>query len=100
MARGSQSKEVITQKILETFTGSFINDKEIRIPMIEDGAEVQIKITLTAAKENIAHEGAAADFNPAFEADSAFPAPVNKEPIKATEEEKANVAAMMQALGF
>ena len=100
MARGSLSKEIITQKILETFAGAFINDKEIRIPMLEGGEEVQIKITLTAAKENIAHEGAAGDFNPAFETASAFPTSVNKEPIKATEEEKAAVAEMMAALGF
>lgn len=99
MARGSSSKEIITQKILETFAGAFINDKEIRIPMLEDGSEVQIKVTLTAAKENIAHNGAAGDFNPAFETESAFPAPI-KEPVKATEEEKAAVAEMMSALGF
>ena len=37
-AKGSQSKEIITQKILEVFAGAFVNDKEIRIPMLEDGA--------------------------------------------------------------
>lgn len=100
MARGSQSKEVITQKILETFAGAFLNDKEIRIPMLEDGSEVQIKVTLTAAKENIEHSGAADGFNPAFETESAFPTSVKKEPIKATDEEKAAVAEMMSALGF
>jgi len=98
MARGSQSKEVITQKILETFVGAFLNDKEIRIPMLEDGSEVQIKVTLTAAKENIDHNSAGAGINPAFE--SAFPEPVKKEILKASEEEKAAVAEMMSALGF
>ena len=52
-AKGAVSKDIITKQILDTFAGSFINDKEIRIPMIEDGMEVQIKVTLTAAKENI-----------------------------------------------
>lgn len=52
-ARGSQSKELITNKILEVFEGSFINDKELRIPVIENGEEIQIKITLTAAKTNV-----------------------------------------------
>lgn len=52
-ARGSVAKEELTQKILCTFPNAFLNGKEIRIPMIEDGMEVQIKVTLTAAKENI-----------------------------------------------
>lgn len=52
-AKGAISKEKITAKILETFEGAFINDKEIRIPCIEDGAEVQIKVTLTCAKINV-----------------------------------------------
>lgn len=97
-AKGSQSKEIITQKILEVFAGAFVNDKEIRIPMLEDGAEVQIKVTLTAAKENIDHNGAGAGINPAFE--SAFPEPVKKEMLKASEEEKAAVKEMMKNLGF
>lgn len=52
MAKGAVSKEKITQKLLEVFEGSFTyNDgKEIRIPMVEDGSEIQIKVTLTAAK--------------------------------------------------
>ena len=53
-ARGAESKQIITKKILEIFPNSFQYDnKEIRIPMIEDGAEVQIKVTLTAAKTNV-----------------------------------------------
>ena len=31
MAKGAQSKELVTKKILETFDGSFQYDKEIRI---------------------------------------------------------------------
>lgn len=54
MTKGSLAKEQITKKILETFENSFIyNDKEIRIPWIEDGQEVQIKFSLVCAKENI-----------------------------------------------
>ena len=33
-AKGTESKAKITEKILEVFNNSFINDKEIRIPMI------------------------------------------------------------------
>ena len=52
-ARGAAEKEYITQKILETFEGSFAIDKEIRIPLISDGAEIQIKCVLTAASKNV-----------------------------------------------
>ena len=51
--KGSIAKSEITQKILSTFDGAFINDKEIRIPWNEDGTDVEIKITMTCAKENI-----------------------------------------------
>ena len=57
MARGSQSKETITKKILETFEGSFINDKEIRIPIEENGEIIEIKCVLTAAKVNVGNAG-------------------------------------------
>lgn len=55
MARGAETKSIISKKILETFTGAFLyNDgKEIRIPMKENGEDIQIKVTLTAAKENV-----------------------------------------------
>ena len=41
MARGTASKEVITQKILDTFKDSFKYDKEIRIPIMEDGEYIE-----------------------------------------------------------
>lgn len=52
-ARGSILKEQITKKILETFPGSFIFNKEIRIEGQEGGETLQIKCTLTCAKENV-----------------------------------------------
>ena len=53
MARGSIAKEKITNQILAAFPGSFKYDKEIRIPVDENGELVQIKVTLTAAKVNV-----------------------------------------------
>lgn len=53
MAKGAQAKDEIMKKILSTFERSFIYGKEIRIPMEESGDEVQIKVTLTCAKENV-----------------------------------------------
>lgn len=53
MARGSIAKEEITQKILKEFEGSFVNEKEIRIPWVENGETLQIKVALTCAKINV-----------------------------------------------
>ena len=55
-AKGSILKEEIVQKILETFEGSFINGKEIRIRGTENGEDLQIKLTLTCAKVNVEPE--------------------------------------------
>lgn len=52
-ARGSPTKEKIQNIILQVFPRAFLNGKELRICGVEDGEEVQIKITMTAAKENI-----------------------------------------------
>lgn len=57
MARGAASKETVKAKILETFPNAFAYDKEIRIPMMEDGEEIQIKCVLTAAKINVKNGG-------------------------------------------
>ena len=52
-ARGTESKEKVTAKLLEVFPGSFQYQKEIRIPMMENGEIIQIKCVLTAAKINV-----------------------------------------------
>lgn len=56
-AKGSILKGEIAEKILKTFPGSFLyNDgKEIRINGVENGVEIQIKVTLTAAKEAVSN---------------------------------------------
>ena len=55
--KGAQSKEFVAKQIIDTFEGSFKYEKEIRIPCYEDGQEIQIKVTLTAAKENVEPNG-------------------------------------------
>jgi len=93
MARGSLSKETITNKILETFDGAFIYGKEIRIPMVEGGEQIQIKVTLTAAKENV-ESGA----DNAIPTTTSQQAPSAYEPM--TEQEKADVRAKIAELGL
>ena len=55
MAKGSESKTIFYEKILEVFEGSFMYNggKEIRIPFKEDGKEIQLKIVATCAKDNV-----------------------------------------------
>lgn len=55
-SRGTVAKEAITKKIFETFPSAFKYNKELRIPFMEDGNLVQIKVTLTAAKDNVVSE--------------------------------------------
>lgn len=53
MARGAYSKEVISKKIMEAFPDAFIaaDGKTIRVPVMEEGERVEVKISLVAAKD-------------------------------------------------
>lgn len=97
-ARGTESKENVTKKILENFTGSFIFGKEIRIPMVENGERVEIKVTLTCAKTNVGTDELTD--NAVVFAETAG-SQVTTAPIKEiTEEEKQNVANLIERLGL
>ena len=100
-ARGSESKNIITAKLLETFAGSFIYDKNIIIPMVENGENLQIKIALTCAKTNV--ESGMDNAIPGAEISSTTVAPKaidNHGVAEVTEEEKQNVLKAMKALGL
>ena len=89
MVKGSIAKAEITKKILETFEGAFVVDsKELRIPWKEDGVEVQIKIAMTCAKENIAGTSSAIS-------EAATPADRSL-----TEAEKTEVRDLIKELGL
>lgn len=98
-AKGQESKNIIIKKLLETFEGSFQYEKEIRIPMMENGELVQIKVSLTAAKSNV--EQGSENAIPAAPAN--FSNEIGTNPsikIETTEEEKANVKALLTALNL
>jgi hypothetical protein len=102
-AKGAIAKEQVTEAILKAFPGSFKYEKEIRIPMMENGEELQIKVTLTAAK-NMVSVGGDTVMPGAF---TASPAPaqlkqdaVIHEPAVPTEEEKKNVSSLLSMLGL
>ena len=95
-ARGSIAKQQITETILNTFEGSFTYDKEIRIPIIEDGEVVQIKVTLTAAKVNVDNAGGGST----IELPSQDTNNVDPTLKQITNEEKAEVENLISKLGL
>lgn len=53
MAKGTAAKNEVTNKILSCFSDAFTFGKEIRIPMMEDGKLIEIKVSLTVARDVI-----------------------------------------------
>ena len=103
-AKGTESKNIIFKKLQEVFPESFWEDenKILRVPLNENGSRIEIKVTLTAAKNNLGGEAPAS----AFESSNVFePTAMNKpteEKIVAepTDEEKENVAKLIASLGL
>ncbi len=94
MAKGAESKQKIIDKILETFEGSFLYGKELRVPMEEDGQRIEIKIALTCAKTNVGGDG------DSVESEGEGPAPVTTSSAEPTEQEKQNISELMNRLGL
>ena len=107
MAKGAISKENIFKKILETFDGSFMQDDKIcRIPMVEDGSVVEIKVTLTAAKDvlgagassnRVSGPTAVEEFDWSNSNESAVGVAAKND---LSDTEKENIKKMMEALGL
>jgi hypothetical protein len=94
MARGAESKAKLIEKLKEIYPDAFEYGKEFRIPFEEDGQRVEIKVALTCAKSNVGGEGASEVSG--VESNT----PVDVVPAAPTEEEKANIAALMDRLGL
>lgn len=94
-ARGTESKSVIFNKLKEIYPNSFWEDenKILRIPMNESGTPIEIKVTLTAAKNILGSGAVESAFPPASE-------PVVEKPVEMTEEEKENVATLLASLNL
>lgn len=101
MARGQEEKLIVINKIKEIFPEAFEYDKAIRIPI----GDVQIKVALTAAKDNVEPGGdttvpgikatkvtIAEGAEPVFEDVSAT--------VEPSEEELNAVSNLMESLGL
>lgn len=103
MAKGSIAKEQIFTKIKEVYPDAFMDDKVLRIPMMEEGAMVEIKVALTCAKDVIGSGGGTV-IPTTTGGGYDFEAPaqtVNTAAATApTDQEKENVANLLKALQF
>ena len=97
MARGTEEKLQIQNQILETFNGAFVYGKEIRVPV----GDVQIKIVLTCAKDNVA--AGADETIPGAEVvvtETAMEEHIEPSALKVSEEEKNKAKALLAAMQF
>lgn len=98
MAKGSSSKEILIAKLKEVYPDSFMYEKNLIIPFIEDGQKIQLKVALTCCKTNIEQGGDVAV--PGAQAPTVS-APTNeKTPIEPTSEEKKNISDFLSSMGF
>ncbi len=101
MAKGSDSKVVATNAILAAFPGSFVYDKEIRLPFVENGEQIQLKCVLTCAKTNVEENGENAIPGEVVNSNNEINFETNsKEQVAMTDEEKQNIKNIMDALGL
>lgn len=96
MAKGATAKKEVISKLKEVFPDMFEYGKELRIPMIEDGVRVEIKIALTCAKTNVGGDDASVESG-VQALDFSNETPANIEP---SAEEKQNIAELMSRLGL
>ena len=80
MAKGSVAKTLIGTAILQVFPGSFIDSdgKTIRIPTTAEGDLLEVKVTLTCAKDIVGNDGQASSVTSQNQ-----PSPQNKEMTEA-----------------
>lgn len=112
MARGNQAKTEVIEKIIETFgqDNTILYDKKLYITTKEDGAPIQVCLSLTCPKTMVTPSGATAPTEPPK---SAFGNGFNFEdlgletsepaafkPADITPEEKATVRELMARLGL
>ena len=106
MARGSEAKNEVFTKIMEVFPKAFWEDegKILRIPVSEGGNLVEIKVTLTAAKNILGGEENVSAFKLTSAREVTKEEKGSSEKAKSnmdmTQAEKDNVANLISALGL
>lgn len=101
MAKGQDSKNMLFKALMEKYPNSFWEDenKILRVPFNEGGSRIEIKVQLTAAKVNLRESDN--DNMATFGNDSIQNSKGSiefKTDIEPSQEELANVQAMLKAL--
>ena len=98
MAKGTDSKKKIFDALIEKYPNSFWEDenKILRIPFNEGGERVEIKVTLTAAKNLLGD----AEIPNAFDNAAVGQSGHTEISAQMTEQEKENVSKMLESLGM
>lgn len=99
MGKGSIAKQKVAEKIAEVFGSDYVGmlDNKYYVWSMENGERIQVAISMTCPKNPIGKIS-----------DSAFDGDSNKdtltqtrwEPAEITDEEQANLAAMLERLGL
>lgn len=92
-AKGTLAKSQILQKIKEIYPDAFEMGKDLRIPLEENGEQVEIKISMTCAKDLMAATPAQGESNEDQKKTEVAFADV-------TQTQKEDVSNMLKALGF
>lgn len=112
MAKGNFAKEEVMKKIIECFgqDKAFVYDKKLYITTKEDGAPIQVCLTLTCPKTLVSPSGAATPAEPpksafggGFDFESMGATAAEPEPFKPaeiTQAERDNVRELMARLGL
>ena len=112
MAKGNFAKEEVMKKIIECFgqDQAFIYDKKLYITTKEDGAPIQVCLTLTCPKTLVSPSGATAPAEPpksafggGFDFESMGATTAEPEPFKPaaiTPEERDTVRELMKRLNL
>ena len=102
-AKGTEGKAYVFDKIKEIFPEAFMDGKVLRIPYQETTGLVEIKVSLTAAKDLLGGDGGAFSTSPSPSSNTVASAEswkVTEEQLKPTEEEKKNIEDFLSALGL
>ena len=104
MAKGTVAKENVTKTLAEAFGSNFIGeyDKKIYVYTQENGERIQIALSLTCPKVQVAVADAPAtgDFNFEDDAPSTVVAAGAFQPADITTEERERVNDLMKKLGL
>lgn len=100
-AKGTEAKKAIVEKIKQIYKEDFIGESNSKYYVWENdgGEKVQIAISLTCPKNPIGEVSVNTGGGIDFTAEPVI-APTKFEPAEITEEEKNNIAKLMQRLGL